>query len=72
MPYNPDDLMVQCEECKDWFHPACMGMTIEDAKKLEQFMCSECISDGDAKGPLNSFPVAPSAEVKPESKRRKR
>ncbi|KAM5575927.1 hypothetical protein ABKV19_014727 [Rosa sericea] len=18
MPYNPDDLMVQCEECKDW------------------------------------------------------
>ncbi|KAJ4763171.1 hypothetical protein LUZ62_073546 [Rhynchospora pubera] len=19
MPYNPDDLMVQCEECKDWY-----------------------------------------------------
>ncbi|PQM38033.1 chromatin remodeling protein EBS-like isoform X2 [Prunus yedoensis var. nudiflora] len=37
MPYNPDDLMVQCEGCKDWFHPSCMGMTIEDAKKLEHF-----------------------------------
>ncbi|KAK4485049.1 hypothetical protein RD792_007657 [Penstemon davidsonii] len=19
MPYNPDDLMIQCEECKDWY-----------------------------------------------------
>lgn len=19
MPYNPDDLMVQCELCKDWY-----------------------------------------------------
>lgn len=19
MPYNPDDLMVQCQECKDWY-----------------------------------------------------
>jgi len=19
MPYNPDDLMVQCEVCKDWY-----------------------------------------------------
>ncbi|XP_042754491.1 chromatin remodeling protein EBS [Lactuca sativa] len=37
MPYNPDDLMVQCEGCKDWFHPSCMGMTIEEAKKLDQF-----------------------------------
>ncbi|KAL1832264.1 hypothetical protein ACET3Z_001915 [Daucus carota] len=21
MPYNPDDLMIQCDGCKDWFHP---------------------------------------------------
>lgn len=39
-------------------------MTIEDAKKLEQFLCSECSSDEDAKGQLNSFRVSPSAEVK--------
>ncbi|KAI7731553.1 hypothetical protein M8C21_022309 [Ambrosia artemisiifolia] len=72
MPYNPDDLMVQCEECKDSSHPACMGMTIEDAKKLERFLCSDCASDDDAKGQLNSFPVSSSTEVKVESKRRKR
>ncbi|OAY78975.1 Lysine-specific demethylase PHF2 [Ananas comosus] len=40
MPYNPDDLMVQCEGCKDWFHPSCMGMTIEEAKKLDHFLLS--------------------------------
>ncbi|KAI3702580.1 hypothetical protein L6452_28324 [Arctium lappa] len=64
MPYNPDDLMVQCEGCKDWFHPSCMGMTIEEAKKLDQFLCSDCSSDDDAKRPLNSFPVSPSADAK--------
>ncbi|KAL0012263.1 hypothetical protein SO802_007371 [Lithocarpus litseifolius] len=42
MPYNPDDLMVKCEGCKDWYHPACVGMTIEEAKKLDRFVCSEC------------------------------
>ncbi|KAE9456204.1 hypothetical protein C3L33_11895, partial [Rhododendron williamsianum] len=47
-----------------WFHPSCMGMTIEEAKKLEQFMCSDCNSDDDAKRSLNSFPVSPPAEAK--------
>ncbi|XP_017424634.1 chromatin remodeling protein EBS-like [Vigna umbellata] len=42
MPYNPDVLMVQCEECKNWYHPACVDMTAEDAEKLEQYVCSEC------------------------------
>uniref|UniRef100_A0A803QJ69 Serine/threonine protein phosphatase 2A regulatory subunit n=1 Tax=Cannabis sativa TaxID=3483 RepID=A0A803QJ69_CANSA len=64
MPYNPDDLMVQCEGCKDWFHPSCMGMTIEEAKKLDHFLCSDCNSDDDAKRSLNAFPVSPSVETK--------
>ncbi|XP_073060840.1 chromatin remodeling protein EBS-like isoform X2 [Primulina eburnea] len=72
MPYNPDDLMVQCEGCKDWFHPSCMRMTIEDAKKLDHFLCSDCSSDDDAKRSLNSFPLSPPAEAKVELKRRKR
>ncbi|KAJ6880404.1 hypothetical protein NC652_033679 [Populus alba x Populus x berolinensis] len=66
MPYNPDDLMVQCEGCKDWFHPSCMGMTIEEAKKSDHFLCSDCSSDDDAKRSLNVFPVSPSLEVKEE------
>ncbi|KAL9265902.1 Chromatin remodeling protein EBS-like protein [Drosera capensis] len=72
MPYNPDDLMVQCERCKDWFHPSCMEMTIEEAKKLEHFSCTDCSSEDDAKRSMNSFPVSPSMEAKVEPKRRKR
>ncbi|TYK20327.1 protein mlo2-like isoform X2 [Cucumis melo var. makuwa] len=59
-----DDLMVQCEGCKDWFHPSCMGMTIEEAKKLDHFLCSDCSSENEAKRSLNAFPVSPSAEAK--------
>lgn len=42
MPYNPDDLMVQCEACSEWFHPPCIGMSIEEAKKIEHFFCENC------------------------------
>ncbi|KAG4386110.1 hypothetical protein GLYMA_12G227900v4 [Glycine max] len=72
MPYNPDDLMVQCEGCKDWYHPACVGMTIEEAKKLDHFVCSECSSDDDMKKPQATFPVSPGSDGKVEPKRRKR
>ena len=41
-----------------------MGMTIEEAKKLDQFLCSDCSSDDDTKRSLNSFPVSPAAETK--------
>ncbi|KAF9608023.1 hypothetical protein IFM89_004904 [Coptis chinensis] len=79
MPYNPDDLMVQCDECKDcyldslWhtlvalmgnrlsrvlFHPKCLNMKIEEAKKLDHFVCADCSSDDDAKRSHNSFPVS--------------
>ncbi|GMN36395.1 hypothetical protein TIFTF001_005993 [Ficus carica] len=64
MPYNPDDLMVQCEGCKDWYHPACVGMTIEEAKNLEQFVCSECSSDDDVKKTQNGFTASPGADSK--------
>lgn len=46
------------------FHPSCMGMTIEQAKKLEHFLCSDCTSEDDAKRSLNSFPVSPISEPK--------
>jgi len=41
-----------------------MGMTIEEAKKSDHFLCSDCSSDDDAKRSLNVFPVSPSLEVK--------
>lgn len=47
------------------FHPSCMGMSIEDAKKLEHFLCSDCSSEDDTKKPVNnSFSVSPSVDAK--------
>ena len=39
-PQNPDHLMIQCEVCKDWYHPKCVGMTDEEANSLtDGYVC---------------------------------
>lgn len=50
-------------ECRR-FHPSCMGMTIEEAKKLEYFLCTDCSAEDDAKRSINQFPVSPTTETK--------
>jgi len=72
MPYNPDDLMVQCDACKDWFHPSCMGMTIEKAKKLDHFVCSDCVKENGSKRLSNTYATSPNSEPRAESKRQRR
>ncbi|XP_024984352.1 chromatin remodeling protein EBS [Cynara cardunculus var. scolymus] len=44
MPYNPDNMMVQCDACRDWYHPECLNMTIDQAKEIGIFTCSDCSS----------------------------
>lgn len=39
-------------------------MTIEEAKKLDHFVCSECSSDDDMKKPQATFSVSPAADGK--------
>lgn len=41
-----------------------MGMTIEQAKKLDHFLCSDCTSEDDAKRSLNGYPASPISEPK--------
>ncbi|KAK7244216.1 hypothetical protein RIF29_39035 [Crotalaria pallida] len=41
-PHNPDVFMVQCDDCEDWYHPACVGTTIEEVKKTDNYLCPEC------------------------------
>ncbi|XP_015695715.1 chromatin remodeling protein EBS-like isoform X1 [Oryza brachyantha] len=72
MPYNPDDLMVQCDDCKDWFHPSCMSMTIEQAKKLDHFVCSDCVKENGTKRPSHAYAGSAKYEPKAESKRQRR
>uniref|UniRef100_A0A0D9WWD2 BAH domain-containing protein n=1 Tax=Leersia perrieri TaxID=77586 RepID=A0A0D9WWD2_9ORYZ len=49
MPYNLDDLMVQCEDCSDWFHPSCVNLTLKEAKKLDHFYCESCVAENEKK-----------------------
>ena len=36
---NPIEMMVQCEECRDWFHPWCVGIIPEDTESLTVYKC---------------------------------
>lgn len=47
----------------DRYHPACVGVTIEEAKLLEHFVCSEC-SDDDVNRADNGFSASPEADAK--------
>ncbi|KAL6531863.1 hypothetical protein OROMI_028226 [Orobanche minor] len=63
MPYNPDDLMVQCEGCRDWFHPTCIDMTPEEAQNVGHFYCHSCSLE-DQKRLENSHVSTRIADVK--------
>ncbi|XP_010437008.1 PREDICTED: chromatin remodeling protein SHL-like [Camelina sativa] len=69
MPYNPDDLMVQCEECSEWFHPSCIGTTIEEAKKLDHFYCEECSPQEQEQDLQNSNSTSKRRDAKVNGKR---
>ncbi|KAK4757225.1 hypothetical protein SAY87_007352 [Trapa incisa] len=69
MPYNPDELMVQCEGCNDWFHPACINMTAEEAKRLDHFFCEICSTEGKKK--LQNSHTPRQSDTKVDTKRRR-
>ena len=39
---KPKGLMVQCNSCRDWFHPGCVGISEDYAKTAPQYICPEC------------------------------
>ena len=47
MPYNPDLFMVECGECKEWYHPECINMSkeelVEKLKGDSEWFCDECV-----------------------------
>jgi hypothetical protein len=38
MPYNPDRVYVQCENCQKWFHDSCIGTVDLD----KTYVCQQC------------------------------
>ena len=42
-PYD-GRLMIQCDRCDMWFHGRCVGVTVEEAQKLDGYVCPPCSS----------------------------
>ncbi|XP_016697656.1 chromatin remodeling protein SHL isoform X4 [Gossypium hirsutum] len=63
--FNPDRVAV------DWFHPACIEMTAEEAKRLDHFFCETCSSEGKKKL-RNSHAASRPSDTKVDTKRRRR
>jgi len=40
--FSQECTMVECETCKDWFHPLCVGITELDAHKIDHYHCPDC------------------------------
>jgi COMPASS component SPP1 len=46
--YTDGELMLFCEGgCENWYHPKCVGITEDDAKRMgsnpnEKWICSKC------------------------------
>ena len=41
---GPDDgsLMVQCDQCDEWYHGRCVEITPDEAADLGKYYCSAC------------------------------
>ena len=38
--YVEGEVMLACEKCDEWYHPKCLGISEEEADKLDNWMCS--------------------------------
>ena len=36
--------MIGCDYCAEWYHGSCVGVTPEEAKKIDAYRCPKCVS----------------------------
>ena len=41
-PYQNGIFMIGCDQCDDWYHPACVGLTEQQANKIKKYICPRC------------------------------
>ncbi len=41
---NENSLMVECEQCEEWYHIECVGIKKHQAKNDENYLCVGCKS----------------------------
>lgn len=40
--YDNRSFMISCTRCKDWFHGTCIGIALQEAKRIKNFVCPRC------------------------------
>ena len=45
-PENEDDMMIECDVCKDWLHGKCVNLNTRLAADIETYVCPRCVNDG--------------------------
>eukprot|EP01104_Vermistella_antarctica_P010142 TRINITY_DN2677_c0_g2_i6.p2 TRINITY_DN2677_c0_g2~~TRINITY_DN2677_c0_g2_i6.p2 ORF type:complete len:218 (-),score=60.92 TRINITY_DN2677_c0_g2_i6:749-1402(-) len=43
--------MIQCEECDEWYHVTCMGLSLEEANKMATYVCRLCFGESTLPAP---------------------
>jgi len=41
-PYDDTKFYVGCDGCEGWYHPACVGITRQDAELMAEYVCPKC------------------------------
>lgn len=39
---NETSMMVQCEQCEEWFHTECVGIRKSYVKNVKEYYCVAC------------------------------
>lgn len=41
---KPDNgkVMIACDECDEWFHVECIGISKDKAQTIQKYVCAEC------------------------------
>ena len=41
--YTGDEVeWVQCDKCENWYHVVCVGISAQDASKIDEYVCPYC------------------------------
>ncbi|XP_062522565.1 lysine-specific demethylase 7A-like isoform X2 [Corticium candelabrum] len=41
-PYDPEQFMIECDVCKDWFHGSCVNVQEHESYDIDVYHCVEC------------------------------
>lgn len=42
LPENPDEWMVHCNTCDEWYHSRCINITEEEVDAMDEYICDDC------------------------------